>query len=185
MKNQGCRLLKFRAICRLDLPHHVIAMEDHSMESASRLSAEVRFAIEDLLYRFMRSFDDKDWATMRGCLADVIDCDYSSFRATPPSQITRDEYVSLRQAALASLKTQHDLSNIAMLMFGSQVEVRCNYAILRYARDFDGSPQTYFHSYGQYRFTMSGSPTGWRIASIAQTLLTNEGNPALHPGAQR
>jgi hypothetical protein len=32
---------------------------------------------------------------------------------------------------------------------------------------------------------MTGSTAGWRIASITQTLLTNEGNPALHRGAQK
>jgi 3-phenylpropionate/cinnamic acid dioxygenase small subunit len=160
-------------------------MGEVSMAGAALLSAEDRFAIEDLLFRFMRAFDDKDWETMRACLADTIDCDYSSFRGTPPSKIARDEYVTLRVSALAALRTQHNLTNIAISRSGSNVEVRCNYAILRYHRDFDGSPDTYFHSRGQYRFSMTGSTAGWRIASITQTLLTNEGNPALHRGAQK
>ena len=155
------------------------------MENRHRVSAEDRFEIEALLFRFMRSFDDKDWTAMRACLSDTIDCDYSSFRGTPPSMIARDDYVSLRTTALASLKTQHNLSNITIVGSENTAEVKCNYAILRFHPNFDRSPDQYFHSYGQYRFGLARAEDQWRIASITQMLLTNEGNPALHRGAQR
>ncbi len=155
------------------------------MEEERRLSAEDHFAIEALLFRFMRSFDDKDWEAMRACLADTIDCDYSSFRGTPPAKIARDDYVVLRRTALASLKTQHNLSNIAIFDSGNLVQVKCNYAILRFHPDFDHSPAEHFHSYGQYQFNLARADDGWRINSITQVLLANEGNPALHGGARK
>jgi 3-phenylpropionate/cinnamic acid dioxygenase small subunit len=149
------------------------------------LSIEDRVEIEELLFRFMASFDEKDWDAMRACLADTIDCDYSSFRGTPRATITREEYVEQRKTALSLLKTQHNLSNLSISATERNAEVRCNYAILRFHPDFDGAREKHFHSYGAYRFGVVGTLDGWRIASITQTLLMSDGNPSLHPGAAK
>jgi 3-phenylpropionate/cinnamic acid dioxygenase small subunit len=150
------------------------------VEGSAALSAEDRLEIQDLLFRFMRSFDEKDWDGMRSCLGETVDCDYSSFRGTPPSTITRDEYVDQRKATLLFLKTQHNLSNISIIAAATQAEARCNYAILRFHPEFDGSRDRYFHSYGQYRFTVVRSGGPWSISSILQILLMSEGNSNLH-----
>ena len=155
------------------------------MNAALSLSVDDRIAIEELLFRFMRAFDEKDWESMHRCLVERVYCDYSSFRGTPPSEIARDDYVMLRRTALASLKTQHNLSNLLMSGSPSEAEVKCNYTILRFAPDFDGSPDRFFHSHGQYRFKLVPIGGEWKIASIAQWLLVNEGNPALHGGLRR
>jgi 3-phenylpropionate/cinnamic acid dioxygenase small subunit len=149
-------------------------------EGIGALSAEDRLEIQDLLFRFMRSFDEKDWDAMRSCLTKTVHCDYSSFRGTPPSTTTRDEYVDQRKAALLSLKTQHNLSNISIIASITQIEARCNYAILRFHPEFNGSRERYFHSYGQYRFTVVSSGGPWSISSIVQILLMSEGNSNLH-----
>jgi 3-phenylpropionate/cinnamic acid dioxygenase small subunit len=153
---------------------------------AGRLwSVEDRVEIEELLFRFMASFDRKDWDAMRASLANRIDCDYSSFRGTPRATITGEDYVEQRKTALSSLKTQHNLSNLSISGTEPNAEVRCNYAILRFHAEFDGSREKFFHSYGTYRFGVVRSADGWRIASIEQTLLMSEGNPALHVGAAK
>jgi len=92
----------------------------------------------------------------------------------------RELYVDQRRDALSLLKTQHNLSNILIATFGAQVEARCNYAIVRFHPDFDGSRDKFFHSYGQYRFTAVRTGEAWSISSIKQFLLTSEGNPAFH-----
>ena len=104
---------------------------------------------------------------MRSCLSETVDCDYSSFRGTPPSTITRDEYVDQRKVALLFLKTQRNLSNISIIASATQAEATCNYAILRFHPEFDGSRERYFHSYGQYRFRVVRSGEPW--------------SPLLHP----
>ena len=45
------------------------------------LPVEKRFAVLELLFRFMRTFDEKDWTGMETCLAPKVYCDYSSFGA--------------------------------------------------------------------------------------------------------
>jgi hypothetical protein len=150
-----------------------------------RLAVEDRVEIEELLFRFMASFDRKDWDTMRASLAATIDCDYSSFRGTPRATITAEEYIEQRKTALSSLKTQHNLSNLSIAATESKAEVQCNYAILRFHADFDGSREKFFHSYGSYRFGVARTAAGWRIESIKQTLLMSDGNPSLHLGAAK
>lgn len=155
------------------------------MSEAGKLSLENRLEVQELLFRFMRSFDDKDWEKMRNCLAQNVECDYSSFRGTPPATISRDDYVALRRSALAALRTQHNLSNISIEDSADGAEARCNYAILRFHPDFDGAREKFFHSYGQYRFGVVRSGDGWRVASIKQILLMNDGNPDLHAGMRK
>jgi 3-phenylpropionate/cinnamic acid dioxygenase small subunit len=149
------------------------------------LTTEVRFAIQDLLFRFMRTFDEKDWDGMRTCLNATVDCDYSSFRGTPPTKLTSGDYTDQRKAALSLLKTQHDLANITMITSGDQIEVKCSYVIRRFHPDFDGSRDTFFHSYGQYRFMVVRLGEVWKISAIKQLLLMNEGNPDRHGGLQK
>jgi 3-phenylpropionate/cinnamic acid dioxygenase small subunit len=150
------------------------------VEDNSTLSVENRFEIQDLLFRFMRSFDEKDWFAMRACLGETIYSDYSSFRGVPPTTITRDEYTKLRSDALSLLKTQHNLWNISIMTSESEVRVMCNYTILRFHPDFDGSRDKFLHSYGRYHFLVGRIGENWSISSIKQLLLTSEGNSKLH-----
>jgi 3-phenylpropionate/cinnamic acid dioxygenase small subunit len=155
------------------------------MEGEHAMTTEDRFAIQDLLFRFMWTFDEKDWDGMRSCLNETVDCDYSSFRGTPPTKITRGDYADQRKAALSLLKTQHDLSNIVMITRGDRIEVKCNYAIRRFHLDFDGSRDKSFHSYGQYQFMVVRLGESWKISSIKQFLLMSDGNPDLHGALQK
>jgi hypothetical protein len=152
------------------------------MEITPSLPLGEHIKIGELLFRFMRAFDENAWDAMSESLIETIRCDYSSFRGTPPSEIARGDYIDQRRTALTSLRTQHNLSNLSISGSANEAEVKCNYAILRFGPDFDGSPDQYFHSYGQYRFTVVRIGRVWKIASITQLLLTNEGNPALHGG---
>lgn len=47
-------------------------------------------------------------------------------------------------------------------------------------RRFQGSREHYFHSYGHYLFVLKQDDNCWKISSITQTLLINDGNPKLH-----
>ena len=63
--------------------------------------------VVDTIHEFCRAFDMRDWTALRSCLAASLMTDYFSFRGTPPRRMTNDEFVALRQAALAGLVTQH------------------------------------------------------------------------------
>ncbi|HEY5039986.1 MAG TPA: nuclear transport factor 2 family protein [bacterium] len=155
------------------------------MAKNKTLSPEKYFGVQELVFRFMRTFDEKDWLGMKACLTKSVDCDYSSFRGTPPGRITKEKYVAQREKSLSTLKTLHNLSNLSMASIGKSIEVKCNYAILRFHPDFKGSRKHFFHSYGCYRFIAIREGRIWRISAIVQRLLMNDGNPALHGGTRR
>ena len=146
------------------------------------LTTEVRSGVLELLFRFMRTFDEKDWAGMKACLTKMVYCNYSSFRGEPPAMIAREKYSAKRQASLSALITQHNLSNITMAPKGESIEVKCNYAILRFGPDSKSAKEDHFHSYGRYQFLLVRKGSIWHISSITQHLLRNDGNPKLHIG---
>src|SRR5271154_6867127 len=82
-------------------------------------------AVIDTIHEFCRAFDMRDWPALRRCLAPNLHTDYSSFRGTPPARMTADEFVALRQSALAALVTQHlSLNHIVEL---TSAQARCRF----------------------------------------------------------
>jgi hypothetical protein len=142
-----------------------------------------RLEIHELVCRFMQAFDEKDWSLLRACLADTVFCDYSSLRGTPPGEEDADAYVAKRKEALSTLAMQHSFSNLQVEVHEGGARGRCNFVIHRFAQDFDGTPGTFFHTYGHYRFDFSREPEGFRIRGITQVVLRNHGNPGIHKGA--
>lgn len=149
-----------------------------------RTTLEERLEIHDLVCRFMQAFDDKDWVLLRACLTDVVFCDYSSLRGTPPGEEEAEQYVARRQAALNSLHMQHNFSNLRVEVDGARARGRCNFVIHRFAPGFTGSPEQFFHTYGHYQLDFTREASGWRIRGITQVVLQSHGNPALHAGAR-
>ncbi len=148
------------------------------------MSEESYRNIEKTLFRFMRAFDMQNWNALLDCLCDEIFCDYSSFRGTPPGNCTKHEYVAERKTAFTQLKMQHNIFNIIVDIQADLARVQCNYVIYRFLSKYNGFSDEYFHSWGQYEFTLKNIDQHWKIAAITQNLLVNEGNPTIH-GALR
>lgn len=148
------------------------------------MSYESHNRIEKTLFRFMLAFDKQDWDALSDYLCDEIFCDYSSFRGISPGALTKQQYVAERSKAFTRLKTQHNLFNIIVDIQVDSARVQCNYVIYRFLSEYNGTADQYFHSWGQYEFTLKYIAGHWRIASITQNLLVNEGNPEIH-GALR
>lgn len=133
--------------------------------------------VSALICRFQRAFDQHDWAALRACLDDEIYIDYSSFRGTEPARVPADEYVALRRSALSDLLMQHNHSNLTLsLESDDRASAACNYQIYRFERDGN----RHFHSWGTYDFGLTQSSDGWKIGSITQHLIKNDGDPSIH-----
>ncbi|MEO5803658.1 MAG: nuclear transport factor 2 family protein [Verrucomicrobiota bacterium] len=137
------------------------------------------------IHEFCRAFDVRDWTALRRCLAANLATDYSSFRGTPPTRMTADEFVALRQSSLAELVTQHLSFNHLVTFNGEQAQCRFDFVIHRWPQD--KADVRFFHTFGYYEVVLHRAPAaghGWVIESITQHALRNEGNPELH-GAHR
>lgn len=138
--------------------------------------------VSDLICRFQQAFDRHDWDAMRACLDDDLFVDYSSFRGTEPERTSADEYVRLRQQALSNLLMQHNHSNLAVRLHSDErASATCNYQIYRFERRGDRQ----FHSFGTYEFGLIRRRSEWRICTITQHLIRNEGDQSIHGGLSR
>lgn len=144
------------------------------------MTTRTYFKLQHLLFRFMRSFDEKDWLTMNDCLAKTIYCDYSSFRNVKPGRVSNSTFVKQRIERLKNLKTQHNVSNVEIGSSTNFGLIQCNYTIYRFGQKFNGSKKNYFHSYGHYTFKCKYEKNEWLIFEIVQTLLVNDGNPEIY-----
>ncbi len=137
------------------------------------------------IHEFSRSFDEGDWTTLRRCLAATLATDCSSFRGTPPAQITADDFLALKQAGLAELTTQHLSFNHLVRFSDGQAQCRWEFAIHRWPRN--PADRRFFHTFGSYTMLFlraDDAPHGWVISSITQHAYRNEGDAELH-GATR
>ena len=131
-----------------------------------------------LISRFANSFDLGDWDGLRSVLADPVSVDYSDLRGQR-ARVPRSDYVEQRRSALAALTTQHLLVNREIEVSGDEASCRASGIIHRRR----GSE--FFDSHVIYDFSLVRDSQGWSICGIAQTVLWNEGDPQIHPGAAR
>ncbi len=141
--------------------------------------------VVDTIHEFCRAFDMRDWTTLRRCLAASLDTDYSSFRGTPPSRMTADEFVATRRSSLAGLVTQHLSFNHLVSFAGEQARCRFDFMIHRWPQE--AGDARFFHTFGYYETGLRREPEAphhWAIESITQHALRSGGNPEIH-GAHR
>jgi hypothetical protein len=133
------------------------------------------------IHEFCRALDRRDWSSLRSCLAAFLWTDYSSFRGTPPAQISADEFVHLRQVGLAGLVTQHHSANHVVTSIGEPVHCRFDFIIRRWAENPEDA--RFLHTFGYYEMVLHPVTDGdrhWVINSITQHALRSEGSRELH-----
>jgi len=134
----------------------------------------------------MRSFDEKNFESMRNCLCQEIFLNYSSFRNEVPTTYTSTEYCEKRRESLAPLITQHNLNNLIIKINDNNLSanITCNFTIYRFLSEYNGDKSEFFHSYGQYEFEVKFHEKKWKISSIIQKIIMNEGNKNIHSGVK-
>ena len=143
----------------------------------------IRLTVVDTISRLCCAFDERDWITMRSCLADTLATDYSRFRGTPPARLTAEEFVRLRQSGLAGLRTQHLCFNHLLSSEGERAHCRCDFIIHRWPEQADDT--RFLHTYGYYRYGfLKATRERWLIDSIEQYPIHTDGSLELH-GAHR
>lgn len=133
--------------------------------------------ISNLIFKFANSFDAKAWQSLEATLMDHVECDYQDLRGNSGSY-TKAEYVEKRKKALMDLKTQHIFSNLEIVNNEKQVICRLNAIIFRIAKD-----KRFFNTHALYTFGLIKlNNMDWKIKSIKQSILWNDGDPSIHKG---
>ena len=141
------------------------------------MGERVSIDIPSTIGAFATSFDLKDWPGLEAVLADEIEVDYSDLRGEK-GRVARSAYIAKRRAALELLETHHLLANLELEAGPDSASCRASGVIYR------RKAGEFFHSHVVYLFGLRRDASGWRIHSITQRVLWNEGNPALHSGAR-
>lgn len=130
----------------------------------------------DLVIRFNKTFDSKDWGLMSDCLGEKLELDYMSLRGRPKRKSKSEKYISDRKKGMRGLKTIHKTKNHELSKDGSEIRCECDFEIERYEIEGDD----FFHSYGQYNFGVNLIDSNLKIVKIKQVIDRNEGNRKIH-----
>ena len=134
--------------------------------------------VAQAISRFANSFDLKDWQSLEDLLAEHVEVDYSDLRGERAT-LPRSDYVAQRRSALDSLETHHLLSNTEIETLADSATCRASGLIQR------RRGERFFDSHVIYLFRLERRSGSWCICSITQKVLWNEGDPSIHPGADR
>jgi hypothetical protein len=150
------------------------------MEQAVNMSStEDTLEIQSLLARFATSFDLKDWDSLQSCLAEAVLTDYSDLRGTPPATESAGDFVGERRESLRELKTHH-LGGNAEISFDDPLHASCRLSM----RIWRKSAEKEFNTHCVYAFGVSKIAGAWKISSITQRVLWNEGSAPIHSGSK-
>ncbi|NJL41404.1 MAG: nuclear transport factor 2 family protein [Leptolyngbyaceae cyanobacterium SM1_4_3] len=139
--------------------------------------------ISNVVNRFASSLDLQDWSQFRSCFMDEIEADYSDLRNEPAIRIKADDFVESRRAALSSLKTQHQLTNLNLTIETDEATCVSCVVINRFHPHYTGVNR--FNTHGYYIHTLARTLKGWKISKIKQIVFWNEGNPHLHSAVRQ
>jgi len=120
------------------------------------------------------------WDALDACLAESLHTDYSDLRGSPPETVSSRRFVELRRTALDHLATHHLSGNYDVTVDGDHG--RCRASMMIWRRDDGGRV---LNTHCLYEFELSKSAGGWRISSITQKVLWNDGDWAIHAGIPR
>jgi hypothetical protein len=121
-----------------------------------------RLEIQNLLAKYARAVDTRDWALWRSLFTDDATVDYSSAGAIAG---TRDEVAAWLEAALSAMQMmQHFITNIEIDISGDTADVR---AMFYNPMQLPGMPDLSFCG-GYYHHTMVRMPEGWRSRALRE-----------------
>jgi hypothetical protein len=143
------------------------------------MSIEDRLKIQEVIAHFANSFDVKDWSGLEGCLTESLYTDYSDLRGTPPQNVSASEYVASRRESLDHLKLHHLVSNYE-IDFETSNSATCRASMIVWRK----SDEEEFTSHCFYIFQLTRLDSAWKISSIKQKVLWNEGTSSIHRGAK-
>lgn len=138
---------------------------------------DTRLTLQHLFNRFSNSFDLKAWDDLRDCLAESLHTDYSDLRGTPPEVMSNERFVELRRTALDAMRTHHIVANHEISVDGEHARARVSALILR--KNAEGEV---LNTHCVYLFEAQQFDQQWKITSITQKLLWNDGKTAIHAG---
>lgn len=143
------------------------------------MTATLRLDVLDVVAacnRFGWYADQRDWAAMRGLLADEVYLDYRALHGGEPASMPASAVIAGWQRDFTAFDTtQHLISNHVVDVDGDTASCGCHVQATHVPVAGGRAPWVLG---GQYRMRLSRSADGWRIGEVTLTPSWSTGEPA-------
>lgn len=138
-------------------------------------SAEDRLDVIETCTRMLWSVDLRQWEALPALLAEKVALDYTSLFGGEPAVRTRAQIIADWTAGLGHLRaTQHMIGNQVAEVNGDAAQVTAHFQATHLLPNPQGGATWTLG--GRYRFDLTRTPAGWRIAGVVMTALWADGN---------
>lgn len=137
-----------------------------------------RFEIEDLLVRYSRALDRRDFEALEAIFTDDAEFDAGPLGNPKSSRAIRE----MIEGTLSDLDaTQHLVGKSLIELHGDEADVR-TYLISQHIRESAPGPTKHYFIGGEYVDRVVRTPEGWRIAYRRLDRLWKQGDRAVISG---
>ena len=128
-----------------------------------------------VLNRFVLSVDRHDWNTMRSCLTDTVEFDYSALNVSMPR--SADALVEqVRSDQSSFLSVQHMTTNHAVTVEGNSAQCLANVRAQHLLPS-----HTFWTLIGRYSYRLVRTSGGWKIQGCAIAVYWTETDGKIQP----
>jgi hypothetical protein len=143
-----------------------------------------RKEIEDVLQRFARAIDSRDWSTYRSQFSTRLEVDYRSLLGGEVLSLSAMEWADQASRSFAGFEaTQHFLSNLISSVDSDLGVCEAYVCAEHFARS--GDDLVSWSMGGRYRARLSRGETGWSIDALRLDVLWSRGDEKIFELAAR
>jgi len=137
--------------------------------------AEDRIDVIETCTRMLWHVDLRQWDALPALLAEKVTLDYTSLVGGQPTVSTPDRIIADWRAGLGHLTaTQHMIGSQIAEVHGDEAHLTAHFQATHLLPNAHGGPTWTLG--GRYRFDLTRSASGWRIAGVVMTAVWADGN---------
>ena len=141
------------------------------MNDAEKLQYLIdRADIEDVVLRYARAIDMRDWELYATCFTDEVEMDLTELRGEGDNprydKHSRDEWVKIVTTLERYKATQHVNTNFTITLSGDTAECINYIHAQHYGSDHQGEDT--WNIVGWYRWGLERTPDGWKIRRMKE-----------------
>lgn len=133
-----------------------------------------RIAVSDVLHRYCRAIDTKDWALLATCFVEDMEADFTSFAGRDVVR-GRDNWLAAIRLTISGLEaTQHLTGNHTIALDGDSATLRADIQAVHILANPRGDSE--YTVGGWYDIDLVRTADGWRIRRYVLTTRWSRGN---------
>ena len=133
-----------------------------------------RIAVSDVLHRYCRAIDTKDWALLEGCFTEDLEADFRSFAGREVVRGRAIWLAAIRKTIAGLGATQHLTGNHAIALDGDAATLRADIQAVHILVNERGDGE--YTVGGWYDIDLRRTADGWRMCRYKLSVSWARGN---------